>query len=372
MYLRELNLVNFRNHAEAQLAFAKQVAVFTGNNGSGKTNLLDAIHYLSFCKSFLNPIDSQNIKQGEPFFVIQGKFDNSGQSDEDVYCGIKRGLKKQFKRNSKEYEKLSDHIGLIPLVVISPSDISLITEGSEERRRFIDSVISQYNRSYLQALIAYNKVLHQRNAALRAGYAPEELLQVFDFQLATHAVPVYNLRKEFMQQYAQKVAAYYALLCDGNESVSLSYESQLHLAPIEQLLTGSREKDQALQYTTQGIHKDDIGMSINEFPLKKYASQGQQKSFLIALKLAQFDLLRDFKQEKPMLLLDDIFEKLDQSRITALMELVSKQHFGQIFITDSHPERIAEILRNIQTPFDHFEVTGQGVQHKPEPVLNSL
>jgi DNA replication and repair protein RecF len=360
MYLKELNLVNFRSHSEAQLSFNQAVAVFTGNNGSGKTNLLDAIHYLSFCKSFLNPVDSQNIRQGEPFFVIQGKFDASG-SPEEVYCGIKKGQKKNFKRNSKEYEKLSDHIGRIPLVVISPSDISIITEGSEERRRFIDSVISQYDRNYLQCLIAYNKVLMQRNAALRAGYAPEELLDVFDLQLIRQAMPIYETRQQFMQKFSAMVADYYVFLSGGNESISLYYDSGLHSAAPDVLLKNSREKDRVMQYTTQGIHKDDMGMLINEFPLKKYASQGQQKSFLIALKLAQFDMLSDIKNEKPVLLLDDIFEKLDQARITSLMTLVSQQHFGQIFITDSHPERIAEILREINTDFDHFEVSSKGV-----------
>jgi DNA replication and repair protein RecF len=360
MYLKELNLVNFRNHSEAQLSFGQLIVVFTGNNGSGKTNLLDAIYYLSFCKSFLNPVDSQNIRQGEPFFVIQGKFDDSGLSEE-VYCGIKKGQKKNFKRNNKEYDKLSDHIGRIPLVIISPSDIGIITEGSEERRRFIDSVISQFDKTYLQCLMAYNRVLMQRNAALRAGYAPDELLDVFDIQLVQHAIPIYQTRQEFMKRFSAMVAEYYIFLSGGNENISLEYDSGLHSAAPDELLKNTRDKDRVMQYTTQGIHKDDMGMLINDFPLKKYASQGQQKSFLIALKLAQFDMLRDIKNVKPVLLLDDIFEKLDQSRITALMTLVSQKHFGQIFITDSHPERIAEILREINTEFDHFVVSSNGV-----------
>jgi DNA replication and repair protein RecF len=355
MRLNSLYLVNFRSYTEAQLDFKQAIAVFTGNNGSGKTNLLDAIHYLAFCKSFLNPVDSQNIRLEEPFFVIQGSF-LANEIKHDIYCGIKRGQKKQFKRNGKEYERLSEHIGKIPLVVISPSDIILITEGSEERRRFIDSVISQYDKNYLDALIRYMRVIQQRNAALRSGYAPEDLLQVFDEQLSEYAQPVFEARKSFLERISSLVQTYYTLLSGGSETVSLSYESRLKDSALLELLQHSREKDRMMQYTTVGIHKDDLGMLINGFPLKKYASQGQQKSFLIALKLAQFDIISELKELKPLLLLDDIFEKLDQSRITSLMTMVSKQHFGQIFITDSHPERIAEILREIQVTFDHFSV----------------
>lgn len=360
MRLNNLNLVNFRSYSEANLEFTQAIAVFTGNNGSGKTNLLDAIYYLAFCKSFLNPIDSQNIKHDEPFFVVQGSFAN-GTIKESVYCGIKRGQKKQFKRNGKEYERLSEHIGRIPLVVISPSDIALITDGSEERRRFIDSVISQYDKDYLDALIKYMRVIQQRNASLRAGYAPEDLLQIFDEQLTEYAKPVHEARKSFLERISSLVQQYYTLLSGGTETVSLSYESRLNDQSLSELLQQSREKDRIMQYTTVGVQKDDLGMLINGFPLKKYASQGQQKSFLIALKLAQFDIISEIKQQKPLLLLDDIFEKLDQSRITSLMTMVSQQHFGQIFITDSHPERIAEILREIQATFDHFSVSNAQV-----------
>lgn len=360
MRLSELHLVNFRSYVEADLAFSEQIVVFTGNNGSGKTNLLDAVHYLSFCKSFLNPIDSQNIRFEEPFFVVQGQFMDQSKK-EAIYCGIKRGQKKQFKRNGKEYERLSEHIGRFPLVVISPSDLALITEGSEERRRFIDSVVSQYDKSYLDALIHYMKVLQQRNALLRSGYVNEDLLEVFDEQLDVLSRPVFEARRAFAEKITELVQHYYSFLCGGQETVKLSYDSKLHELPLKTLLQQSREKDRMMQYTTAGVHKDDLGMLIHGFPLRKFASQGQQKSFLIALKLAQFDILSEKKEFKPLLLLDDIFEKLDQSRITALMTLVSKQHFGQIFITDSHPERIAEILREIQATFDHFQVEAGNV-----------
>lgn len=361
MQLSEIHLVNFRNYPEANLAFNKNVVVFTGNNGSGKTNLLDAIHYLSFCKSFLNPIDSQNILNEAPFFVIQGIFENDNKK-EAVYCGIKRGQKKQFKRNAKEYDRLSEHIGLIPLVVISPSDIALITDGSEERRRFMDSVISQYDKPYLENLIRYGKLIQQRNAYLRQGNCSSEMLDVWDAQLAQLAQPIFDARKVFLERFTPLFQNVYAFISGSNETVELSYESRLFETDSYALFIQSREKDRIMQYTTAGIHKDDLGMLINGFPLRKYASQGQQKSYLIALKLAQFDILSEVKKMKPLLLLDDIFEKLDQERITALMTLVSKQHFGQIFITDSHPERIAEILRGIQTNFDHFAVHQGTVQ----------
>ncbi len=361
MQISELHLVNYRNYPEADLEFAQQIVVFTGKNGSGKTNLLDAIHYLAFCKSFLNPIDSQNIRNEEPFFLIQGNFLNE-EKKEAIYCGIKRGQKKQFKRNNKEYERLSEHIGLVPLVVISPSDIALITEGSEERRRFMDSVISQYDKPYLENLIRYGKVLQQRNAYLRSGQSNSEMLDIWDEQLAHYARPVFEARQSFLKRIRPHFQEVYSFITNSSESVELSYESKLFQSDPYELLQQTREKDRIMQYTTSGIHKDDLGMLIHGFPLRKYASQGQQKSFLIALKLAQFDVLSDVKQMKPLLLLDDIFEKLDQERITALMTLVSKQHFGQIFITDSHPERIAEILQGIQATFDHFVVHQGTVQ----------
>lgn len=361
MHLLDLHLVNFRNYVEADLSFNEPVTVFTGRNGAGKTNLLDAIHYLAFCKSFLNPVDSQNIRDQEPFFVIQGNIAN-GEKTEAIYCGIKRGQKKQFKRNNKEYERLSEHIGQVPLVVISPSDIGLIHDGSEERRRFIDSIISQYNKPYLEHLIRYNRLIQQRNALLRQGQPPSGLLDVLDGQLPADGMPVYEARKVFLSTFHPLFEHYYRFLSGGGEEVALSYQSRLHAASFEELLQQAREKDLVMHYSTAGIHKDDLEMSINGYPLRKYASQGQQKSYLIALKLAQFDLISEVKGIKPLLLLDDIFEKLDQERITALMKLVNQQHFGQIFITDTHPERVAEILRGINCTFELFNVENGRVE----------
>jgi DNA replication and repair protein RecF len=353
MHLQELTLINFRNYAEAKLKFNNEVIVFAGPNGSGKTNLLDAVHYLSFCKSFLNPVDSQNIKGAEPFFVIQGTFEHEDRSD-SIYCGLKRNFKKQFKRNGKEYERLSEHIGLFPLVVISPADIGLIHDGSEERRRFIDSVISQYDKPYLDNLIKYTKLIQQRNASLRHGQASDDLLDIWDEQLPVYAIPVFEARKLFFERIAPLIDSYYSYISADKERAEIRYESQLHDEDFHALLKRSREKDRIMHYSTSGIHKDDLGMLLNGMPLRKFASQGQQKSFLIALKLAQFDVIRDEKGLKPLLLLDDIFEKLDQQRITALMTLVNKHHFGQLFITDTHPERVAEILNSINCSFDQF------------------
>lgn len=355
MFLAQLSLINFRSHPDARLHFAEKVAVFTGRNGSGKTNLLDAIHYLSFCKGFLNPSDIQNIHLKEGFFLVEGKF-NSDDSIISLSCGLKRGQPKVFKRNGKEYERLSEHIGQIPLVVIAPTDIVLLSGGSEERRKFMDSVISQYDRSYLDALIRYNRVLKQRNALLRQGSPDRTMLEVFDLQLSEFAAPIFEARTKFIAIAEPLLLQFYTEMSGGNERVNMRYESQLQNGQLEDLLKHSLERDLALQYTTEGIHKDDIELEINGYSLKRFASQGQQKTMLIALKLAQFDVLHQAKNILPLLLLDDIFEKLDEQRITALLNLIAQGHFGQIFITDSHPQRVSEILGSIDCAFDHFEL----------------
>ncbi len=355
MELKSLSLVNFRSHRDAAYTFTKDVAVFTGPNGAGKTNVLDAIHYLTFCKGFLNPTDSQNIHLGEPFFLIEGKF-KLNEKNEQITCGLKRGQTKIFKRNSKEYAKLSEHIGLFPLVLIAPTDIVLISGGSEERRKFTDTVISQFDRNYLEHLIRYNKILQQRNAFLRQGQSDRSMLEVLNMQLCRYAPEIYEARKAFLNKIAPLFSKYYQILSSHSEEVSLVYDSGLNEYPMEDLLERSSERDRVMQYTTEGIHKDDLEIRVNGFPLRRYASQGQQKSILIALKLAQFDVMAELKGIKPLLLLDDIFEKLDQERITALMTLVSQQHFGQIFITDSHPERVTDILGSIDCPYDRFSI----------------
>jgi DNA replication and repair protein RecF len=359
MFLQELSVLNFKNYAEAGFTFTRQVNCFVGNNGEGKTNLLDAIHYLSFCKSFFNPIDTQNIMDDAPFFVIQGVF-NKGEERDEIYCGLKRNEKKQFKRNKKEYSRLSDHIGLFPLVMISPADSELVYEGSETRRKFIDSVISQYNKEYLDLLIRYNKVLAQRNALLKKfaelRYFDAESLEVWDVQLAERGNRIHRERKKFLEAFVPVFNSYFEFISGGKEQVELSYYSQLHEAPLEKLLHQNIAKDQAAQYTTAGIHKDDLDFMIDGRPLKKFGSQGQQKSFLIALKLAQFDIIKKEKGVTPILLLDDIYDRLDELRIKQLMELVSGTNFGQIFITDTHRDRLAKVLKAIKTEFSLFNI----------------
>lgn len=361
MYLKELHLLNFRNYSDADLAFTQQAVVFSGLNGAGKTNLLDAIHYLSFCKSFLNPVDSQNIHSGEAFFVVQGLFHREGQ-DEQIYCGVKKGQKKIFKKNGKDYDRLANHIGLIPLVVISPQDISLISEGSDERRRFADAVISQYDKPYLDHLIRYNKIIQQRNAYLRQGNPDWGMLEVFDQQLIPDAMPIFEARRNFMENLKPLFQKYYRMISGEREEVTLEYQSRMRDSSLQDLLTESRQKDSILQYTTVGPHKDDFEMMLNGFPLRKYASQGQQKSFLISIKLAEFDLIHTLKGIKPIILLDDIFEKLDEQRISSLISLVSQRHFGQLFITDAHPERAGEILNRINCTFDSFRIVNGTIE----------
>jgi DNA replication and repair protein RecF len=360
MYLQQLSVINFKNYTEAELAFSEGVNVFTGNNGAGKTNLLDAIHYLSLCKSYFNPIDTQQIKQGTDFFIINGTFNKNG-ANEAIACGVKRNQKKQFKRNKKDYQRLADHIGLFPLVMVSPYDISIIIEGSEERRRFIDNVISQTDNRYLDELINYNKVLINRNALLKriadTGRYDPELLSVFDEQLIASGTLVFEKRKAFMESFTPIFNKHYQFLSGDAEQVELVYESQLLRDNFPDLLKKSTEKDRVLERTTIGIHKDELQFAIHGMPMKKFGSQGQQKSFLIALKLAQYSFLYQQKGFKPLLLLDDIFDKLDDNRVTKLMQMVSNHDFGQVFITDTNAEKVENIFKRINVDLKLFKVT---------------
>ncbi len=366
MWLKNITLLNFKNYTDADVRFSKTVNAFVGNNGAGKTNLLDAIHYLCLCKGYFNPIDTQQIKTAEDLFLIQGDFDRM-EKNEKITCGVKRNQKKQFKRNKKEYDKLASHIGLFPLVMISPYDVNLIMDGSEERRKFMDNVISQTDAQYLDELIAYNKHLLNRNALLKQiavtrRYDPA-LMQIFDEQLVASGNRIFEKRKQFMQEFIPLFDQYYQFLTDDREQVSLTYLSQLNEYPFQQLLIQSAEKDKVLERTTMGIHKDDLVFTITEMPLKKFGSQGQQKSFLIALKLAQYAYLQKYKGFKPLLLLDDIFDKLDDDRMHKLMEMVSHHDFGQIFITDTGRERVLNIFNKIQVPVTIFEVNNGIIKH---------
>lgn len=350
MRLESLSLIQFKSHAQREFDFIDGINCIVGNNGVGKTNVLDAIYYMSFCKSYFNPIDSQNIKREEPFFMIQGTLERDGNSYQ-VACGLKRGDKKTFKFNGKKYKRLADHIGKIPLVMMTPSDTDLIHFGSDVRRKFMDGVIAQYDSQYLDHLLQYNKVLNQRNAVLKqfaeSGRFDSDTIYVWDAQLDKYGSPVYEGRKAFMERFIPVFQKYYHMLAGGHEEVTISYESQLHARSFADGLADHSDKDRRATYTTFGVHKDDLQFLLDDFQLKRFGSQGQQKSFIVALKLAQFDFIRDQKGVKPLLLLDDIFDKLDSKRIKSLLELVSEHHFGQVFITDANKLRVEELFADI-------------------------
>lgn len=347
MFLRQLSLINFKNYPEFEAQFSEKVNCFVGNNGMGKTNLLDAIHYLSFCKSFFNVSDSQNIKHDEGFFVLRGEFDLSGDLTE-VYCGLKRNHKKTFKKNKKEYERLSEHIGQFPLVMISPNDSELINGSSEVRRKFLDGIISQYDKLYLDKLISYNQVLKHRNALLKHFHESRsfdsETLEIWDDQLVIYGKFILERRQEFLRRFIPLFNSYYHFISDSREEISLHYENSLGEKDFKTAILTSLPRDRSVQYTTVGPHKDDLEFMLGHHSLKKFASQGQQKSYLLALKLAQFEFIKEEKSTTPLLLLDDIYDKLDEERFTRLMEMVSSAKFGQVFITDTHPERIEQLL----------------------------
>lgn len=359
MYLTQLSLLNFKNYLQAELNFRPGVTVFAGDNGAGKTNLLDAVHYLSLCKSYFNPIDNQQMMQGSDFFMVNGAFSRNEQR-ETVSCSVKRNQKKQFKRNKKEYQRLADHIGLFPLVMLSPYDANLIMEGSEERRKFIDNVISQTDHQYLDELITYNKTLLNRNILLKniaeTGKYDPQLLEVFDDQLVLSGNIIFQKRKAFMEVFTAVFNRHYQYLSEDAETVTLVYDSQLLQEDYAVLLKKSLERDRVLERTSSGIHKDDLQFSIHQMPMKKFGSQGQQKSFLVALKLAQYSFLYDKKGFKPLLLLDDIFDKLDDKRVHKLMQMVSDNSFGQVFITDTNAARVQDIFEKIGVKISIFNV----------------
>ncbi|MEI6277004.1 MAG: DNA replication/repair protein RecF [Prolixibacteraceae bacterium] len=348
MFIRELSVMNYKNFGEATLSFSRKLNCFIGNNGVGKTNLLDAIYYLSFCKSYFNNPDSQNVRHSEDFFALQGRYELNG-INEEIHCGFKNGQKKKIRRNKKEYERFSDHIGLLPLVMISPADAVLIQGGSEERRRFMDSVISQYDRTYLEWLVRYNRALLQRNVLLKevagkSGIDPD-IFAIWDDQLVQLGEKINLKRNRFLQELLPVFQKYYTLISGGNEIVSLEYSSQLNEKKFSDLLNDSFARDRMLQFTSTGIHKDDLELRLGGYPIRRLGSQGQNKTYLIALKFAQFDFIRSLNSIKPILLLDDIFDKLDSGRVEEIVKLVSDDHFGQIFITDTNREHLDGILR---------------------------
>ena len=356
MYIKDISLVNFKNYYQAEIELSPKINCFVGDNGVGKTNLLDAIHYLSFCKSHFNSIDSQNITTDENFFVIQGKYERLGE-DEIIYCGLKENNRKIFKRNKKEYQRLADHIGIIPLVMKSPSDANFIYQGSDERRKFIDSVISQFDKEYLDDLIKYNRILLQRNKLLKSSYDrnfSSESIEIYNNQLDHYGSGIYSKRVDFINNIQPIFSKYYEEISGGNESVELVFKSQLSDGKLSDLLRESINKDKVLQYTTAGIHKDDIVMMMNGKVIRKFGSQGQQKTYLIALKFSQYDFIKKETGINPLLLLDDIFDKLDIKRVQQIIKMVTGNHFGQIFITDTSHDRLKDILQGSDNDYKIF------------------
>lgn len=354
MLLQRLNIINYRNIAAADLELSPGINCLVGPNGAGKTNILDCIYYLSFCKSYFGLPDSVNIRHEEPFFVIQGHYAGEGGAA-DIYCGVKRGVKKQFKRDKKEYQRIADHIGLLPLVIISPSDEDLIANGAEARRRYADSVISQCDKAYMDHLMAYNRLITQRNILLKQmGESPApdvRLLDVYDQQLAVHGSAISARRRQFVEWLQPVAAACYRDIADGAEGVVMNYVTGLDRYELYQGLVESRARDLALGYTSRGVHKDDIEILMDGFPIRRVGSQGQRKSFVIALKIAQYKYLAQEKGQLPTLLLDDIFDKLDTRRGDNLIGMMTRDGFGQIFISDTNIDRLRRVLD--KTAADH-------------------
>lgn len=367
MLVKNISILNYRNLPDVSIALSPKINCFIGSNGMGKTNLLDAIYYLSFCKSAVTVSDSSNILHDAPFFMLQGAYCSDSGIDEEVSCGLKRGEKKQFKRNKKSYDRLADHIGSLPLVMISPADNELIAGGSEERRRFMDMVISQYDKEYLNSLIRYNRALAQRNVLLRGEREPDaEMLSLIEDMMVAEAVNIYNGRVAFVNELVPIFSEFHNAITGGKESVSLAFRSHMNEGDLSALLRASRADDLRVGHTTKGCHRDDLVMQLGGYAIKKEGSQGQNKSFLVALKLAQFHFLHRKGGEMPLLLLDDIFDKLDSRRVEQIVNLVSGDKFGQIFITDVNREHIDNILERIEGEYKLFEVVAGEVQQIKE------
>ena len=360
MYLKELRLANFKNCESAELTFSEKLNCFVGLNGAGKTNILDSIYYLSFCKSYFNAVDKLNIRHDQDFFSIHGTYGFDGKENEMVSCVQKRDAKKSFKFNKKEYDRLSDHIGKFPLVMISPYDRDLINEGSDLRRKFIDGVISQFDPLYLNALLKYNRALLQRNMLLRqfadTHHFDSALLQLWDDQLCVCATDIHEKRHGFLREFRPIFQHYYEVVSGAKERVEVDYCSKLDQKPMEQLLKESLQQDSYSCYTNVGIHKDDLEFCLDGHPLKKFGSQGQQKSFVVSIRLAQFEYNYQKIGYKPILLLDDVFDKLDDQRVMKLVRLVGDNHFGQVFITDTQRQRIERLFEDTDISHKIFEV----------------
>lgn len=359
MFLKTISLINYKNFDSAAFEFDPKINCLVGPNGVGKTNVLDSIYHLSFGKSYFNPITSQNINHEGDFFVIDGNFEKNHR-EEHILVSAKRGQKKVIKRNNKPYEKFSEHIGFIPAVMISPGDRDLILEGSETRRKFIDGVISQSDQEYLNSLLLYNKVIVQRNALLKFFAAnskfDRDTLEIYNAQLNDYGSLIFKKRAAFLENFIPIFNTRYAEITNARENVSIEYQSKLHEKSLYILLEESLQKDMMLQYTSVGIHKDDLNFEIAGHPIKKFGSQGQQKSFLIALKLAQFDFIKQVNKANPILLLDDIFDKLDEQRVAHIVALVAGSDLGQIFISDTHADRTEKVVKESNQSYKIFKL----------------
>ena len=365
MYLKDLNLLNFKNYRSAEIRFDEKVNCLVGKNGSGKTNLLDAIYYLAFTKSFFNPSDSQNIFPEESFFSLQGSFDEGGKKDRKIHCSLKKGHKKVLKQNGKTYDRYADHIGLIPLVMLSPIDVLLIIEGSETRRKWIDGIISQFDKAYLDRLINYNRALTQRNSQLKqmSPSSDRQLLDIWDEQLVSNGLYIFEKREEVMKLITIHFNDYYRSISGDHETVDIMYTSHLQgEEDFESQLKSSARKDLQLQYTGRGIHKDDLEFVIDGRAVKKFASQGQQKTVLMALRLAQARLITDQAGKRPLMLLDDIYDKLDSERMARFLEILKSPDFGQLFITDTNREHMEMLLDGCGMSGEFFHVSEGSVE----------
>lgn len=353
MILKKLAIINYKNIKEATLELSPNINCLIGSNGMGKTNILDAVYYLSFCKSHTPAVDSQIIRHEEDFFVLDGLYEDDQGNKEQIYCGMKRGTRKHFKRNKKEYKRLSQHIGLIPLIIVSPGDTSMIDGGSEYRRRFMDVVIAQCQPEYMDALTRYGNALQQRNALLKMEEEPDmTLMGLWEEEMAREGERIYAFRKDFIERLTPLFQTIYDRTSGSHETVELKYVSHCQRGPLLDVIRRDRHKDRAVGYSLHGIHRDDLEMTINGYPLRREGSQGQTKTFVIAMKLAQFDFLRKTAgNTAPLLLLDDIFDKLDASRVEQIVKLVAGNQFGQIFITDTNRDHLDEILSH--TTLDH-------------------
>ena len=360
MILEKLTILNYKNIGEVTLDFSPKVNCFIGHNGVGKTNVLDAIHYLSFCRSSISNTDSQVIRHGEEFFMLEGRYATDDADPEIVYCGMKRGTKKHFKRNGKEYRRLSEHIGLIPIVMVAPADNMIIDGLSEERRRLMDMVISQFDHAYIDHLSRYTKALQQRNSLLRQEEEPDaSLLDVLEEQMGYEGECVFAAREAFVNELIPVFQSYYEAISGGREEVGISYESHCRRGPLAEVIRRDRFKDRAVGYSLHGVHRDDLVFTLGAHQMKREGSQGQNKTFAVALKLAQFDFLkRTASRTTPLLLLDDIFDKLDSDRVERIVEIVSSSSFGQIFVTDTNRDHLDKILARSGGDYKIFEVKG--------------